>query len=444
MAQEIHTLTTQPYAWAVMVVATFANGMSSRGTGALVGRNDILTATHVVYDPDQGGWAKDIAIYPGVDYNSQTGRFESDTLVDLDGARWRAIAWPDQVFVDRDHTTLTRSEMEYDIALIGLDQAVGDQLGWFGLAGGYDHSLWAEQLGYPAGSTGLMHGRAWIEREAFYGIYSGKASAGTDVMGRGSSGGPLYTVDDELGPLLIGVKSGGSDEASYWVDVGMLYEELVEEIAANDDLIDDLVRTLTGTDGNDRFTATSAREEVDGGTGTDILVFAGARAQFWVSQESGAVRIENLSNSRDIDLAVNVERFEFSDGTLALDVGLGEAAGQAFRLYQAAFARQPDSEGLAYWVADLDAGAAIQQVAAGFLQSDEFALLYGAALSDAVFVDSLYGNVLGRLPDDAGQRYWMDELTAGASREGVLVSFSESLENHFNTFDHLAGGLWLI
>ena len=49
-------LSTQPYACIGMVIVEWQDGSESRGTCTLVGRNDILTAGHVIYDPSRGGW----------------------------------------------------------------------------------------------------------------------------------------------------------------------------------------------------------------------------------------------------------------------------------------------------------------------------------------------------------------------------------------------------
>ena len=58
------------YAQCGVVFVTWPDGTRSQGTCAVVGQNDILTAGHVVYNPDRGGWASDIDFYFGADYNN--------------------------------------------------------------------------------------------------------------------------------------------------------------------------------------------------------------------------------------------------------------------------------------------------------------------------------------------------------------------------------------
>lgn len=295
MSTEIRTLSSYPYSAIVHLTVTFADGTRVAGTGALVGRNDILTATHVLYDPARGGLASEIAIAVGVDYNSRTDRYESRSLVDLQNFTWNASVWPEQTFADGDDSTLTWSESRYDVALIGLDQAIGDQAGWFGLAAGHDSSQWAYQIGYPSDSTGMMLGQAWLEPSRFYSVYNAHASSGSDIMGPGSSGGPLFVYEDGS-PYIIGVKSSGSATASTWADIGLLYDQLLDSISSNDSLLPsqppvqaspDPVEnipapaheilgtrkadTLRGSAADDRLLGLQGRDTLIGGAGNDIL-----------------------------------------------------------------------------------------------------------------------------------------------------------------------------
>jgi hypothetical protein len=120
-------------------------------------------------------------------------------------------------------------------------------------------------------------------------------------------------------------------------------------------------------------------------------------------------------------------------------------AGQAYRLYQAAFDRTPDRAGLSYWVNDLDHGADLAGVAKNFIASAEFKAVYGdpAALTASQFVDLLYANVLHRAPDAAGKAYWQDQINQGFPRERVLASFSESAENVAIVGAKIANGIEL-
>jgi V8-like Glu-specific endopeptidase len=70
-------LQTAPYSRVGIVIVTFPNSKQYSGTFSLVGRNDILTATHVVFNPELGGLATKLEFYLGADYNKITGEFET-------------------------------------------------------------------------------------------------------------------------------------------------------------------------------------------------------------------------------------------------------------------------------------------------------------------------------------------------------------------------------
>ena len=112
-----------------------------------------------------------------------------------------------------------------------------------------------------------------------------------------------------------------------------------------------------------------------------------------------------LADSAHSDFAYlldGVTRLAFRDAVIAFDVGAGETAGQAYRLYQAAFARTPDAQGLGYWIGQMDHGLALEDVAGGFVASQEFHDLYGAQPSNLELVSRFYTNVLHRPGEQAG------------------------------------------
>ena len=105
-------------------------------------------------------------------------------------------------------------------------------------------------------------------------------------------------------------------------------------------------------------------------------------------------------------------------------------SGQAYRVYRAAFAREPDSAGVGYWMTKMDQGMSLQEVASGFIGSAEFRTLYGSNPGNASFVTKLYANVLGRAPDQGGYDWWLQQMNSnGMSQASVLSGFSESAEN---------------
>ena len=123
--------------------------------------------------------------------------------------------------------------------------------------------------------------------------------------------------------------------------------------------------------------------------------------------------------------------------------GLETDSGEIFRLYNAAFARFPDSDGLSYWIENYISGQNDSRtVASSFLASDEFKESYGEDISNELYIDNLYKNVLGRESDSDGLNYWLGQLDSGLeTREEILLGFSESAENKL-LFTEITGFAW--
>jgi serralysin len=192
---------------------------------------------------------------------------------------------------------------------------------------------------------------------------------------------------------------------------------------------------LTGSVGDDVFTGLGGADTIAGGDGMDTAIFAGARSSYTIAPTAAGFSVKSASTNASL---TGIERLQFDDGKVALD--LGGHAGQAYRLYQAAFDRQPDSPGLGFQMNALDEGLALREVARNFIASPEFARTYGA-VDDKAFVGLLYANVLDRAPDAPGLAYHLDRLAHGAERADILVGFSESPENQALVIGAIQAGI---
>ena len=203
---------------------------------------------------------------------------------------------------------------------------------------------------------------------------------------------------------------------------------------------------LNALTGNDSITLglagfdSPAWLHIDGGTGQDRLQLDAQSLELsfeHISDAPHALLLHYSKGAQAITLQLeSIERIQLSDHSLALDVDAGP--GEVFRLYQAAFKRTPDLDGLGYWIARQDAGMSLQEISGAFIASQEFAERYGSDTRNETFIDNLYMNVLGRTADPSGQTYWINELQSGArSRADVLVGFSESQENRTNLLEVL-------
>jgi hypothetical protein len=197
---------------------------------------------------------------------------------------------------------------------------------------------------------------------------------------------------------------------------------------------------VTGTAAADQFATTGANNLFDGGAGLDTLVMSAARANYTVTKTQAGIQLKDNSGVDGTDTLVNIERVKFADQALAFDVdGIG---GQAYRVYQAAFARTPDAGGLGFWMNAMDHGVSLRDVAIGFVGSNEFKALYGAAPTSREIVSKFYENVLHRPGEAAGIDFWSGVLESkSATVAEVLMGFSESPENQTALVGVMSNGM---
>ncbi|MFC7517193.1 DUF4214 domain-containing protein [Herbaspirillum sp. GCM10030257] len=197
---------------------------------------------------------------------------------------------------------------------------------------------------------------------------------------------------------------------------------------------------LVGGAGADIFAELGGTYRAYGGAKADIAVFTGAQSGYTVTSEGAALKVIDKSGKEGTGTLYDIERLKFADKTIALDIA--GSAGQAYRLYQAAFDRKPDLGGLGTWIDLMDKGMSLTEVSSYFQRSDEFKTLYGTTVSDDRFVELLYQNVLDRLPDPGGYATWKGVLEAKSwTREQVLIGFSESTENQVKVIGSIQNGI---
>lgn len=231
--------------------------------------------------------------------------------------------------------------------------------------------------------------------------------------------------------VTLGIYEDTSTLSGYDID-GTSYSEKLDGTAGNDNMF--------GKGGADSLFGGRGDDYLDGGTGLDEAFYNGNRSEYTVQAYGDRFLVTDNVGSEGRDLLSNIERINFKDIDVALDVDGN--AGEAYRLYQAAFNRAPDKGGLGYWIDRLDHGAALDAIAGGFVGSAEFRTIYGAQPTNLDIVSRFYQNVLHRAPDQAGLDYWVNILnTKQATVAEVLVGFSESNENYTQLIGSMSNGI---
>ena len=97
-------------------------------------------------------------------------------------------------------------------------------------------------------------------------------------------------------------------------------------------------------------------------------------------------------------------------------------------LYSRALDRPPDPDGRAYWIDQIAGGTTVESVGILFFGSPEYYARSGG--TNTSFVTELYRDILGREPDPDGLAYWVDRLdTNTANLDDVAAGFYGSLES---------------
>lgn len=175
-----------------------------------------------------------------------------------------------------------------------------------------------------------------------------------------------------------------------------------------------LAEILTGLAGDDTLRGNGGDDQLDGGSGIDTAVFGGARVDYQVEIAS-TVTVRAQSGSDGTDSLTAVERLQFSDLHLALD--LDGNAGRVARILAAVF-------GAAGVANELYAGIGLDMIDGGMAYADLMDLALrvrlGGSASSADVVELLYTNVIGNPPDTATRDGFAAALDSGAFTWGTL------------------------
>jgi len=162
-------------------------------------------------------------------------------------------------------------------------------------------------------------------------------------------------------------------------------------------------------------------------SGSSVARIDGYLKNYVVERNGSETTVTSKFDGQATRYPNSITALRFVDGQLDFDID--GVAGQVYRLYRAAFGREPDVQGLGYWIAAARNGVSLETIATQFLSSNEFSALYGRELTATTFINAVYRNVLQREPDGGGLQWWVNSLDSGADRASVLNGFSESTEN---------------
>jgi len=169
--------------------------------------------------------------------------------------------------------------------------------------------------------------------------------------------------------------------------------------------------TIKGQPGTDFF---------DGGLGIDTVVYSGPQERYSITKSGNRYVVSEPTGSDDTDYLSNIERLQFSNGKVALD--LGGNAGQAARLIGAllgpSFIKDKALAGVVIGLVDQD--YSIESIANLGLNTSFYLTLAGSTKNED-FVNHVFRNVVGRTPEVNEQKTYVDMLNAGTSQAALAV-----------------------
>lgn len=196
---------------------------------------------------------------------------------------------------------------------------------------------------------------------------------------------------------------------------------------------------LSGTSDDDILTASLGFNVIDGLDGTDTVLFEGEQSQYTLVLGSDQVSLSDHQADGHGPIFLNsIELIEFGTETPGFDDQIvlenfkshtdldGETLEDIIGLYIAYFNRAPDAIGLNFWGTAFANGTSLADIAAHFANQDETRATYTDSSNNEDFATSVYFNVLGRTPDQAGLDFWTHALNGDlVSRDQFILKVLE-------------------
>ena len=159
----------------------------------------------------------------------------------------------------------------------------------------------------------------------------------------------------------------------------------------------------------------------DGGLGQDTVVYSGPQERYTINKSGNRYVVSEPTGSDDTDYLVNIERLQFANGKVALDVENGNA-GEAAKLIGALLGpTYVKDKALAGIVINLlDQKYSSDTIANLGLATPMFLSMAGSS-SNTDFVKQVFNNVVGRPPTPSESSTYVNMLDAGTSQSALAL-----------------------
>ena len=191
----------------------------------------------------------------------------------------------------------------------------------------------------------------------------------------------------------------------------------VEQIQFVDKTVSLIVNdTIKGQPGTDFF---------DGGLGLDTVVYNGPMERYTINKTGNRYVVSEPTGSDDTDYLINIERLQFSNTKVALDMtgNAGEAARLIGALLGPTYVKDKALAGVVIGL--LDQNYSTQTIATLGLGTSTYIGLAGSS-SNEDFVKHVFKNVIGIPPTEADLQTYVGMLSAGTSQAALAMMAADT------------------
>lgn len=166
-----------------------------------------------------------------------------------------------------------------------------------------------------------------------------------------------------------------------------------------------------------------ANDTFNGQAGIDTLIYSGAHMQYSIGSTSTGVTV---SGAGEVDTLIGVERLQFSDHKVALD-SAGNA-GWAVKIVSSLFGPEfvSNASAIGVGISLLDSGMTPEALVQAAVGTAAFQQLAGGS-SNTQFINAVYENVTGRLPDQSVRDNLVGMLDNGSQTKTSIGLFAAGL-----------------
>jgi hypothetical protein len=230
------------------------------------------------------------------------------------------------------------------------------------------------------------------------------------IIGRSSQ----FKLVLENGVTFIDALSGASAMTERAQLINVEYVKFLDKTISLE--VNDLIQGQPGTD------------FFDGGLGKDTVVYAGPLERYTVNKSGNRFIVSEATGSDDTDYLVNIERLQFSNAKLALDVDSGPLADGA-RLIGAllgpAYVKDKALAGIVIGLMDQQYAP---EFVAGLGLATPMYLGMAGSNSNVDFVKHVFNNVVGRPPLSPELNTYVAMLDNGSATQASLAVMAASTD----------------